>query len=215
MNSPRLNNNNGPLNELYIRRSVETINRALTVNPRTMAIRIDLRLPEVIENHFDFDAPPEFYNIDLGMITRFFSSLQSQIKHDLDRKRNRGIRVHDCDVRYVWVMEFSKKKNKLHYHVLLLLNNDTYFSLGDCRDIYPQNNLISKIRKAWASALNGSYESCMYLVHVPDNPIVHLDCNSSSFGFYYDELIYRVSYMAKDKSKHYCKEYRSFGCSQR
>ena len=42
----RLITGHGPLNMDYIERIEETITRALREHPRTMAVRVDLRLPD-------------------------------------------------------------------------------------------------------------------------------------------------------------------------
>lgn len=212
----QLNLNHGSLNVCYLNRIIETIHKSLCEYPRTMAIRIDLRLPFMPDpnSNMDCDSPVHFLNVDRGVITRFFASLQAQIKHDLACKANEGKRVHQCSVRYAWVMEYSNK-HKWHYHVLLLLNKDTYVHLGNYQDIFFRRNLISKIRKAWSSALNGDDEDCMGLVHVPEKPLYYLDINSTTFNLEFNDLIYRCSYMAKDKTKQYCSDYRSFGCSQK
>lgn len=216
MNAFNLNLNHGSLNNDYIDRMIDTINRSLAEHPRTMAIRVDLRLPCIPEpnNHIDADSPVHFYNVDRGVISRFFVSLQAQIKYDQDSKMREGKRVHACSVRYVWVRECSME-HKWHYHVLLLLNKDAYAHLGNLNIFDAQSNLISKIRKAWSSALNGDYDCCAGLVYVPENPIYYLDANNPSNNYVYNDLIYRCSYMAKDATKLYGDGYRCFGCSQR
>lgn len=97
----RLNDNHGSLNGYYINRMIDTINRSLTDHPRTMAIRVDLRLPYVPNPscHLSVDAPTHFYSVDEGVISRFFSSLQAQIIHDRNKKIKEGGRVHHCNVR--------------------------------------------------------------------------------------------------------------------
>lgn len=211
-----LNNNHGPLNNGYIDRIVETINFSLSEHPRTMAIRVDLRLPYISDPnaHMDVDMPVYFFNIDRGVISRFFASLYSQIKYDLDVKRKEGKRVHECTMRYVWVREYSSGY-KWHYHVLILLNKDTYGFLGSHRDFDNQDNLIGKIRKAWSSALNGKYDECASLVYIPENPIYYLNVKGDDYHDVYSKLVFRCSYMAKDETKPYGDGGRCFGCSQR
>ncbi len=213
----RLNDNHGSLNNYYIDRMIDTINRSLADHPRTMAIRVDLRLPYIPNQncHMSVDSPTHFYSVDEGVITRFFSSLQAQIEHDQNRKMKDGKRVHWCNLRYIWVREISVDGSKFHYHVLLLLNKDAYAFLGNASDLNVNDNLISKIRKAWVSALRGDYEQCWYLVHLPENPIYFLNENNSSFSSVFNDLVYRVSYMAKDVTKPYGDGNRCFGCSQR
>ena len=208
-----LNLNHGPLNSNYLNRIVEVIHCSLFEHPRTMAVRIDLRLPDIADpnSSMDVDSPSHFMAVDQKVISRFFASLQAQIKHDLNCKRIEGKRVHPCSVRYVWVRECSAEF-KWHYHVVLLLNKDAYAHLGSFNVFYIQSNLNSKIRKAWSSALNGDYECCAGLVHIPENPIYYLDANNLNENVYRD-FIYRCSYMAKYDTKLYGNGFRCFGCS--
>lgn len=86
MNALNLNNSHGSINNHYIGRMIDTINRSLIEHPRTMAVRVDLRLPYIPEpnNYMDADSPTHFYKTDRSVISRFFASLQAQIKHDQD-----------------------------------------------------------------------------------------------------------------------------------
>ncbi|WP_368659126.1 YagK/YfjJ domain-containing protein [Budvicia aquatica] len=63
-------------------------------HPRTLAIRIDLRLPD------DDDG---IAKIDPLCITRCMESLDEHLKADQERKKKAGKRVHPCTLRYVWV----------------------------------------------------------------------------------------------------------------
>ena len=209
-----LNLNHGPLNNHYLNRIVETLDCSLSEYPRTMAVRIDLRLPDIADpnNSMDVDSPTHFMNLDQKVISRFFASLQAQIKHDLNCKRGEGKRVHPCRVRYVWVRECSAEF-KWHYHVVLFLNKDAYAHLGDFKVLDIKSNLVSKIRQAWLSALGGDYEDCVGLVYIPENAVYYLDANNLS-NHVYGDFIYRCSYMAKHDTKQYGNGFRCFGCSQ-
>lgn len=78
------------------------------------------------------------------------------------------------------------------------------------------DNLGSLIREAWLSALNLiGHNEYLSLVHFPENPLYYLNVNESQYTQVFNDLMYRLSYFAKDKSKSYSKEQRSFGCSQR
>ncbi|MDI0637976.1 inovirus Gp2 family protein, partial [Escherichia coli] len=52
------------------------------------------------------------------------------------------------------------------------------------------------------------------LVHIPDNPLYYLDANATDYRAVYDKLTFRVSYFAKERTKLYSRDERSFGCSQ-
>ncbi|CQR23565.1 Protein of uncharacterised function (DUF3296) [Yersinia enterocolitica] len=52
------------------------------------------------------------------------------------------------------------------------------------------------------------------LARFPDNPLYYLDVNSAGYREVYDQLTFRLSYFAKERTKLYSREERSFGCSQ-
>lgn len=68
---------------------------------------------------------------------------------------------------------------------------------------------------AWSSALGLHIDLARELVHLPENPCYYLDVNKPDFNLNLDRFIYRISYMAKAKSKNINPQYRSFGCSNR
>ncbi len=48
----------------------------------------------------------------------------------MERKQKENKRIHNSTLRYVWVRVFSQT-DKCHFHVLLLINKDAYYHLGD------------------------------------------------------------------------------------
>lgn len=195
----------GPLCQHYMDRIQETIDKALLCHHRTLAVRVDLRLPDV-DIDTDMDAAT-----DPACISRFIESLKAQIKTDLRRKIKTNMQVHSCVLRYVWVKEFSQEGKK-HYHVLLLLNKHAYGFLGDYTK--ESGNLACMISRAWARALRVAYPENQSLTYFPDKPVCYL-AYQKEFSFNaYTELLYRSSYLAKFKSKSIGPDERSFGCSQ-
>ena len=78
-----------------------------------------------------------------------------------------------------------------------------------------ETGLASLIREAWLSALQlGPYPEYRTLVHIPDNPLYYLDVNNLDYKTVYDKLTFRLSYFAKERTKSYSRNERSFGCSQ-
>ncbi|EHW3355018.1 inovirus-type Gp2 protein, partial [Escherichia coli] len=75
--------------------------------------------------------------------------------------------------------------------------------------------LASMIQKAWLSAMK-LYGWLEYrtLIHFPDNPLAFLELNKPGFMDKLDALTFRLSYMAKHRTKRYSSTERSFGCSQ-
>ncbi|WP_420590807.1 inovirus Gp2 family protein [Bacterioplanoides sp.] len=197
---PPVIQNHGPLNERYLDQIERTIEKAIQCHPRTMAVRVDLRFPACAAR------------TDKSVISRFVDSLKAQIKADLKAKDRAGKRVHPCHLRYIWTREQDSGARQ-HYHVLLLLNLDTYRDLG--RYDAAGGNLTHRIRSAWASAIGVPLCRLGGAVHIPDNPIYHLNINSSDFGDSFDALYYRTSYFAKQKTKQYGAGVRHFGCSSR
>ena len=149
----------------YLENILNTMDRALLCHPRTMAVRIDLRMP----NSSSVDSQ--------NVIARFISSLKSQITHDIERKIVMGRKVRKCCISYIWVKERETALNS-HYHVILFFNKDVYNCLGDfSRD----GNLAGRIKKAWNSDLGSKYGEYDRLVEFTNNGIYHLDSNSDSF----------------------------------
>lgn len=197
----------GELWEHYVNRIEETIGKALESHSRTLALRFDLRLPEIDNESFG--------GTDSKAITRFFQSLKEQIKADALRKKKNNKRSHPTSVRYVWAREFEQRGIKPHYHILLLLNKDTYCAPGKYDpDIH---NLAFMIKDAWCRALwleQSNFMRDHHLAHFPVEPFVWLDINRSDLNDSYQKLRHRSLYLAKVRSKHKEDGYRNFGTSQ-
>lgn len=191
----------------YLAKVEQILERALTEHPRTLVIRFDLHFP-LIPNCPDY--PREF---DSTVVTRFVESFKAQVRADLVKKNREGKRVHPCSVRYLWAKECNAAVQP-HYHFALLLNKDTYYGLGDYTQL--GKNLAGKIYRAWASALMYSPDDVIGLVHFPVNtPFYHLEQNSIDFGFKYQDVFRRLSYLAKAETKHYGDRSKNFGYSRR
>lgn len=201
----------GRCNQYHINRIHDVLCKSLDKYPRTFIQRIDLRLPD--ENY-------EQYRVDSTLMTRFMESLKSQIKQTQKRKKNEGKRVHPCDVRYAWLREFGEKKSKKHYHVALMLNNDTYCSTGTYRPVGGVyiHNLALMIMEAWVRTLNlhtqPDYQRHYTLVHFVLEGDFTLNINDEHFSLKYEQIFQRLEYMAKLHSKDSTDGQRNFGCSQ-
>lgn len=200
----------GTLNKKYVRRIQDTIKGCLDEYPRTIVLRMDLRLPDIDD---------KLYNADASVITRFTISLRAQIVADQLRKRKAGKRIHDCRVRLIWVREFNACGKK-HYHVALLLNREAYAYPGS----YTRRNgsythcLAIMIMEAWVRSLglnNGqNHEQYYSLIEFPTNGCYHLSRNKKDFVFQSSAVTERLKYLAKDYSKDNSDGHRNFGCSQ-
>lgn len=191
----------------YLESIESVLERALSEHPRTLVVRFDLHLPRIV------DCPDFPVEIDTNIITRFFSSFESKIKWEYDKKIKTGGSTHACTVRYIWAREINESLGH-HYHVALLLNKDRYYGLGDYR--YVGHNLAGKIFEAWASALKCSTHEVKGLVHFPNNsPCYRLNINSQDYAFQRNEAFRRLSYLAKFYTKRYGDKTKNFSCSNR
>lgn len=197
----------GELWEHYVIRIEETIGKALESHSRTLALRFDLRLPDIDHENFG--------GTDSKAITRFFQSLKEQIHADLLRKKKNNKRSHPTSIRYAWAREFEQRGIKPHYHILLLLNKDTYCVPGKYDS--ELHNLAFMIKEAWCRALRLGEDYLLRahpLAHFPKDPFVWLDINKPDLNESYQILRHRSLYLAKVRSKHNEDGFRNFGTSQ-
>lgn len=191
----------------YLESIEALLHRALAEHPRTLVARFDLHLPYIV------DCPDYPSETDTNVITRFFSSLESKLKWDFDKKIKAGRSAHPCIIRYIWAREINESLGH-HYHVALLLNKDRYFGLGDYSTV--GQNLAGKIFEAWASALKRTSFEVKNLVHFPvDSPCYRLNRNSQDYTFLCNEVFRRLSYLAKLETKQYGDKTKNFSCSNR
>lgn len=209
-NPMKLNPRWKPFNAAYLQAISEVISNALNEHEQTTVIRVDLHLPEYLDVGDSITCRP---NLEQGLLSRFIGSLKAQIAAYLKRKNREGKRTHRSVLRYVWVLEQPEPEGKPHYHVALFVNTDCFNSLGKYDET--GTGLASLVQKAWLSALNmRDWPEYLTLVHFPENPLAFLDLNSVNFRDTLDPLTFRLSYMAKHRTKRYSSTERSFGCSQ-
>ena len=190
----------GPFILEYLEALAATIRAALNEYPRVFAFRVDLRLPAY------GSLPHDAYTN--AVIGRFLDSFKAKIKHNREMARRASGYAHDSRVRYVWVREVAGI-GRPHYHLVILLNQDAFFTLGKIGS--ENDNMRSRMDEAWASALGVSVEAVSGLVEVPDNPIyrVYRDNYESQ-----QALFFRASYLCKEATKVYGDRQHAFGCSR-
>ncbi|QIR94354.1 inovirus Gp2 family protein [Vibrio alginolyticus] len=195
----------------YLDRLRSVMNNALDEHPRTYAIRVDLRLPTLgdIFDCLSRDETVGYNRNQKNVIKRFTESLSAKIKAQGRRKRRDGKRLYPCTVRYAWAKERDTSVND-HYHIALFFNKDRYHRLGDYKR---HGSLASMIIEAWASALDCDYEDCVRLVHFPKQHGYYLVEKNEQFSQQYRDLFYRLSYLAKKRTKRYGEGSRCFGSS--
>lgn len=205
-----VNKKNKPFNDIYLNRIGGVICNALQEHSQTTVIRVDLHLPEDgdVGDSITSDA-----DLSQGLLSRFIDSLKAQIVAYRHQKARGGKRCHRTSVRYVWVLEQPEPDGKKHYHLALLVNTDTFNALGAYDE--QGKSLASLIQNAWLSAMKKrDWPEYLTLVHFPDNPLAFLELNKPDFRDKLDALTFRLSYMAKHRTKRYSSTERSFGCSQ-
>ncbi|WP_019341821.1 MULTISPECIES: inovirus Gp2 family protein [Pseudomonadales] len=208
----RLMIDKGPFIREYLSALKHTIELALAEYPRALAFRVDLRLPYGIE------LPHYAYTNQV--ISRFFESFTKKIQYHQEKVGERGY-ARGCKVRYVWSREIGQG-GKQHYHLLILLNRDAYYTVGRLGS--ERVNMIRRLEESWASALGLSIYEVDGLVHIPDNATYRIDRHprmrrvaGEDRKILVDELpdlFHRASYLCKVATKSYGDRQRGFGTSR-
>lgn len=194
----------GPFVSEYLSRLKHTIELAMAQYPRVLAFRVDLRLP------LGIGLPELSYTNQV--ISKFIASFKAKIEYHRDKARERNHYARDCKVRYVWAREVGGG-GMPHYHLLILLNRDAYYTVGRLRS--ERANNISRMEEAWASALGLSLGQVRGLVHIPENPEYRIDRYIRPGDE--DELpalFHRASYFCKAATKSYGDRQRGFDTSR-
>lgn len=173
----------------------ETFTNALNKHPRIISIRVDLRLPNISAD------------TDAAVISRFIESLKAKIDAYQQRKVNVGQRIWPTSLHYVWAREFGESNGKKHYHVVLLLNRDTWCSLGNYNY---SDSLAGMIKQAWCSALRVNITEYATLAHFPESPVLWINKGNHHE---LDEALKRANYLAKNHTKITGNGERNFGRS--
>lgn len=202
----------GPFIREYLSAMKHTIELAMAEYPRMLAFRVDLRLPRGIE------LPHYAYTNQV--ISRFFESFTKKIQYHQEKVGERGY-ARGCKVRYVWSREIGQG-GKQHYHLLILLNRDAYYTVGRLGS--ERVNMIRRLQESWASALGLSIYEVDGLVHIPDNATYRIDRHprmrrvaGEDRKVLVDELpdlFHRASYLCKVATKSYGDRQRGFGTSR-
>lgn len=190
-----------PLIEGYLDQVVRVVEGAFSDYSRVFAFRLDL--------HFPAQGFAANMWTDSAVISRFIESLKAKIRHSRLNARKRNPLAHDTSVRCIWAKEIGLSGH-VHYHVAVLLNLDAYNSLG-CFEP-DRDNMFNRVHSAWASALGMLPEQASGLVHIPKNPMYRLHRDDRQ-GI--DALVFRCSYMCKERTKVFGDGSHWFGSSQR
>lgn len=198
----RVHTDRGPLIKEYLERAFRVTHYALDIHPRTFAIRVDLHFPDNMAQY------------NKNVITRFFTSLKEQLKHNREQATKKNRYAHQSSVNYVWCKELSQCGKKPHYHVLILLNADAFDTLG--HPTSTKNNMAARIKIAWLRALGYDEKQYMQIM----GTLIHF-CENGTYKVskYHDtdtlaKLLYRLSYFCKADTKDFTLYEHPFGCSR-
>lgn len=147
------------------------------------------------------------------IIKEFFSRLKWLIERDELERRYEGKRVHSTEIRYVWAKEQTADAPCPHYHMMIFLNRDAYYKLGNYKS--EKMNLVNKLRMAWCRAVYDediTLQICkkMGLVHFPKNAEYLIERNDTES---LKKMLVRAAYLAKHETKRRREGYRCFGGS--
>ncbi|HFH3882473.1 MULTISPECIES: inovirus Gp2 family protein [Pseudomonas aeruginosa group] len=190
----------GPFISEYLATLKSTIGLALGQYPRLLAFRADLRLP------LGIDLPEYAYTN--AVIREFWGSFKEKIEHNRKVARKSNPHAHGCEVRYAWAREVGAGERP-HYHLLILLNRDAFYSVGKLQSENP--NMISRLQEAWASALGLQLDQMSGLVEIPDNATYRVDRDD---GDALACLFHRASYLCKVATKRFGDGQHGFRCSR-
>lgn len=200
----------GKLNPGYMKRITEIINNATKAHVRTSVFTFVLRLPEHRDAGDSVACAPD---LSPGLMERVNGALRARLAAHQKRRKREGHQVCPTDLRHVWVREMGIS-GKSHYHMAIFVNKDTFNGLGNYSK--EDHNLGSYICEAWLSAL-GLLEFPEYrtLVNLTNAPHYLERLRVDRFGQQILSLRSHLSYFAKERTKSYNKEERSFGGSIR
>ncbi len=189
---------------------VAVMNDAFTQYSRVFAFRVDLRFQQDPAFGMYLALKPESGS---RILKEFFSKIKWLIERDESERRYEGKRVHSTEIRYVWAKEQTADAPCPHYHMMIFLNRDAYYKLGNYES--ERMNLANKIRVAWHSAVydeNINLQDCkkMGLVHFPKNAEYLIERNDTES---IKKMLVRAAYLAKNETKRRGQGYRCFGGS--
>ncbi|MDK9516968.1 inovirus Gp2 family protein [Vibrio parahaemolyticus] len=182
------NSNNGPLDNNYLASIKRTFDYALSQYPRTRLMRFDLHYP---------DGYP-VNGVTGKLITKFQESFKAIMCAYLKRKKHN----RHSKPRFIWCKEVVTSVYP-HYHVAVLLNGDVFQGIGPYDDLTGEY-VSGMIAKAWSSAIGLSVEQASCAIYYPNNCTYEINKRLDEEAFYnqYNQAFYRVSYFAKEDSKH-------------
>jgi hypothetical protein len=191
----------GPFIYEHLKKLKLTIERALVQYPRVFAFRCDLRFPTHVQV------------IDQACSNAAIGAFMESFKAQIESNRNAAARLnpyaHTSEVRYVWAREQGQGSRVHHYHLLILLNQDAFYTVGRLGS--ENSNMFHRLEQAWAYALKLPVAAVQGLVEVPFNAEYRIHRNDAVGQA---ALFERASYLCKEATKPLGNGYHVFDCSR-
>ena len=185
-------------NEIYLAKIKRFVDASSEASTRCVALRFDLRFPKT------------YTGDEQKCISKFIDSLRAKLSAFEARKRKLNQRIYPNRLGYLWVRENAGEAHD-HFHFVITLNNDAFMSFGNLNS--SRTNMASRIHEAWISSLSlADTKDGSGLVHYCKNGVYKLDRNAKTFQEDYGRLFFRLSYLAKKKTK--VEQRRTIGSSQ-
>ena len=211
-------NNKYEFNKKYKKIIIDRLYSSLEDYNRIYIVRFDLRFPVIIND--DCDDGIYDYSVvkNNKVITRFFSSVKSKIKAELNRRYSESMKRYKAKLvkhkpkkykhgmGYVWVKEMGEESKRKHYHVLMFFNRDCFFYCG------AGSRLRNIIDSAWNSALHLS--DGKNLVHYCSFLYDSLNIYDESIEEKKKIMLDYYFYLTKEYTKTYDVKERSIGYSK-
>lgn len=194
--------------EPYLIKSKELLDYVTSEHNRVLSFSLILRFPQ------DFKQ-----DRDVSYISNFIRVFQRKVALTLEERKKRKARVHHIKkgnkVFNIWCRERDSSNND-HYHMFILLSYENFRTLGHySTSLEPKKSLAILLQEAWSDALGISYCDMKGLVQFPPkNNYFRVVQNRPDTKSNYDDLLFRMCYLAKRETKNFGEGIRSFGCSR-
>ncbi|MEL7798102.1 MULTISPECIES: YagK/YfjJ domain-containing protein [Idiomarina] len=189
---------NAPYIEQYLDKLYEVFQRSFYNHPRTLVVCFDLHLPFYSQ-----------HSLVRNPITEFIENIKRGIKSYQLKQQREKKRIHHTQIEYVAKVEQTIESPLEHYHVVLFLNKDTFYNVGNLSH-EDRTQLGRIIRHAWLKVHGISTDSTAALLHA-SNPVSYsLEGPLTCLNKQHEVVFKRISYLCKEATTKYQGRHQSF-----
>jgi len=206
--------------EPYLIKSKELLDYVTGEHNRVLSFSLILRFPERFKQDKDVSYISRFIRIFQRKVDVTLEERRKRkVDVTLEERRKRKVRVHHIKtgnkVFNIWCRERDSSNND-HYHMFILLSYENFRTLGHySTSLEPKKSLAILVQEAWSDALGISYSDMKGFVQFPPkNNYFRVVQNRPDTKSNYDNLLFRMCYLAKRETKNFGEGIRSFGCSR-